>query len=273
MHTYVAVVFHGARTLVCLFSCRLSPSNSITSQLCVSPGIPQLPWSTDRLHSLRGTWHNINSTVRQRCQSLWAASILIEEPWKIRKPFIFFTQAAARAFNPSVASRYCSVGSNYSRKKKYRFSVLFIHCLYENGLNRTVSRLSSDSESEVWRKVWGHSDPVGLILCKKDQRRQNPFDLKPAVCLKIQFLTVIMWNYVGELWAAVLKGLSPTVLSILCFCFTLYLDSFSSPSIINSHAADLLAWEYCFFPFTQLIIQRDETHKQAIGRPYWQASG
>lgn len=150
----------------------------------------------------------------------------------------------------------------------------FIHCLYENGQKRTISRLSSGSESKVWRKVWGHSDPVGLILCKKDERRQNPFDLKSAVCLKIPFLTVIIWNYVcGELWAAVLKGLSHTVPSVLCFCFNLYLDSLSSPCIINSHAAFLLAWEYCFFPFTQLIIQRDKTHKQAIGRPYWQASG
>lgn len=77
-----------ACTILSFSLCCLFPSNSITSQLCVSPGIPQLPWPTDRLRSLWGTWHNINSTVKQRCQSLWAASPLIEEPWKYESLFI-----------------------------------------------------------------------------------------------------------------------------------------------------------------------------------------
>ena len=63
-------------------------------------GFPQLPWPTDRLRSLWGTWHNINSTVKQRCQSLWAASPLIEQPWKMRKnpsSFFFFLNSPLKA--------------------------------------------------------------------------------------------------------------------------------------------------------------------------------
>lgn len=40
---------------------------------------------------------------------------------------------------------------------------------------------------------------LDLFCVRWIKRRQNPFDLKSAVRLKIQFLSVITRNYVGEL--------------------------------------------------------------------------
>ncbi len=73
--------------------------------------------------------------------------------------------------------RYGCVGCSHSKKTKYRVCGLFRHCLYENGLHRTVSRLSSDRESKVLWKVWGKddSDPVGLNFVRWIKGNQKPF--------------------------------------------------------------------------------------------------
>lgn len=65
------------------------------------------------------------------------------------KAFYFFTQAAARAINPSVVCWTLLCGLQLWQKKKIDSVSYFIHCLCENGLKRTVSRLSSGSESKV----------------------------------------------------------------------------------------------------------------------------
>lgn len=64
-----------------------------------------------------------------------------------------------------------------AKKTKYRFCGLFRHCLCENGLHRTVSRLSSGRKSKVLWKVWGKddSDPVGLNLCEMDKGKPEAF--------------------------------------------------------------------------------------------------
>lgn len=165
------------------------------------------------------------------------------------------------------------MGCNYSKKnppKPSIDSVAYLGIVYMRmDYTELLAGLARTQNPKYYGKYEDTVTQLDLFCVRWIKRSQNPFDWKSSVHLKIQFLTVITRNYVGELWAAVLKGLSHTVLSILCFCFTLYLDSLSSPSIIKSHAADLLAWEYCFFPFTQLIIRREKIHKHTIGRLYW----
>lgn len=139
------------------------------------------------------------------------------------------------------------------KKTKYRSCGLFRHCLYEDGLHRTVSRLSWDWESKVLRKVWvkDDSDPVGPNLCKMHKKKAEDAWFK--VCSL--FKNSVFDSYYMELcwWITSLQLLfSQGFLILYCiyFCFRsyLYLDSPSAPNINNNHAADLLTWEYCFLP-------------------------
>lgn len=108
---------------------------------------------------------------------------------------IYTDRATVKMWKPCISShrlqhmwelcvRWAAIIAKKTPKTKYRFCGLFRHCLYENGLHRTVSRLSSDSESKVLWKVWGHSDPVGLILCKMDKKKPEPLWLKVVCSLK-----------------------------------------------------------------------------------------
>lgn len=90
--------------------------------VCFSRESPQLPWPTDRLRSLWGTWHNINSTVKQRCQSLWAASPLIKEPWKCEN--LLFT-----------------LKMQQKEEKKHIFNMRVVCSLWSCGLQTPVAYL------------------------------------------------------------------------------------------------------------------------------------